>query len=102
MTELFDLNSLKVSPTCFIEITDGASSGLIDTERSFPTTSNCGTTVLPRAMMTIQPRMIGRAKVRMKRGRRWRVGFPAGPDVGMASVVGSESDARWFGPVMRS
>ena len=77
-----------------VEITDGASLGLIETDRSLPTSSSCGTRTLPSAMMTIQPRMIGSANVLMRRGSRWRTGFTAGPDVGMASVVGSLSEAR--------
>ena len=53
------------SPTRFIAITDGASSGLIDTERIWPTTSSCGTTMLRTPMIAIQPRMMGIASRRI-------------------------------------
>ena len=67
-TELLDLYSLNTSPTRLVAITDCASSGLIDTDRIFPTTSSCGTTTLSKAISAIQPRMIGTANVRMNRG----------------------------------
>lgn len=50
---------------CFIEIIDGAASGLIDTACICPTVSSCGTVTLRTAMVTNHPRMIGTAKVRI-------------------------------------
>jgi hypothetical protein len=70
MTELFDLNSWNCWPTSFIEITDGASLGLIDTERSCPTASSCGTITFSRAMTAIQPTMTTTANLRMFLGRK--------------------------------
>ncbi len=86
MAELFDLNSSNTLPTRFIAIIDGALSGLIDTDRSFPTSSSWGTIAFSTTMIAIQPRMIGTASTRMVRGMKVLFGtFTAG----MASVGGS-------------
>ena len=59
MAELSDSNSSKTWPVRIIAITDGASLGLIDTDRIWPTTSSCGTVRFSRATTAIQPTMIG-------------------------------------------
>ncbi len=59
MAELSESPSSNSWPTFFIEIIDGASFGLIDTARIWPTVSSCGTITLRTAMIAIQPRMIG-------------------------------------------
>src|SRR6476661_1823239 len=74
----------------FIEIIDGAWSGVIETERSLPTSSSCGTITFSTAMTAIQPRMIGTANVRIIRGTKGRAAWRAGGSASVgASVVGA-------------
>jgi hypothetical protein len=61
MTELLVSYSWNTLPTLLMAIIDGASFGLIDTARSLPTSSSCGTTVLRTATTAIHARMIGMA-----------------------------------------
>ena len=53
-----------------IEMTAGASSGLIDTERCLPTSSSCGTEMFRNAATATQIRMIGSEASRMARAMR--------------------------------
>ena len=78
MAELSDSNSSKTSPTRFIAITDGASSGLIDTDRIWPTTSSCGTATFSSATTAIQPMMIGIDNRRIHFAMPVRCGCSAG------------------------
>ena len=72
ITELLVSYSSNTSPTRLVAISAGASLGLIDTARSLPTSSSCGTVVLRSATIAIQTRTIGMAKVRMNRGSQGR------------------------------
>jgi hypothetical protein len=65
MAELSDLYSSKTSPVRIAAITDGASLGLIDTDRIWPTTSSCGTVRFIRTTSATQPTMIGIASRRI-------------------------------------
>ena len=72
ITELSESPSSNSSPTFFIEIIDGASSGLIDTACISPTVSSCGTVTLTTTMSAIQPSRIGTANARIIRGMNGR------------------------------
>src|SRR5258708_28463897 len=95
MTALSDLNSWKSVPTRFIAITDGASSGLIDTDRIWPTTWSCGTVMFRMATTAIQPRMIGTANRRIHFARPVWLACPvASSDSVVGTTLGSGTSAE--------
>ncbi|BBY83681.1 hypothetical protein MPUL_48390 [Mycolicibacterium pulveris] len=94
IAELSDWNSSKTVPMRFIAITDGASEGLIDTERICPTTSSCGTVAFRTAIRTIQAMMIGTARRRIQVAMADRRGGSAAGAESTVGVLTSQSPRR--------
>ena len=89
MAELSESDSSNTLPDRIMAITDGASLGDIDTARSLPTSSNCGTTEFRTTMRPIQARMIGTANRRIHLAKAALCGCSAGTTRSTVGVLTS-------------